>query len=96
MPNPEQSVRVSFSDGYHHQWAIPDGETAETTLEQLRQTIQHSMWFNVPGTGKSYSPFAITSVEIITQTEGDEGSTAGRLGQGLRENVIQPYKDHIS
>ena len=44
---------------------MPEHDTAENTLEQIRQTIVHSHWFQLPGTGKSYSPYAIVSIEVL-------------------------------
>ena len=95
-----QLVRVSFSDGYRHEWTVPEHDTAENTLEQIRQTIVHSHWFQVPGTGKSYSPFAIVSIEVIEppdsgSTDSDDPSAAARLGQGVREHVIDPINEKL-
>ena len=88
-----QLVRVSFSDGYRHEWTVPEHDTAENTLEQIRQTIVHSHWFQVPGTGKSYSPFAIVSIEVIDSPDPSDLSAAERLGQGVREHVIDPINE---
>ncbi len=62
--NPNQTVRVTFSDGYKQEWVVPEHDTAENTLEQIRQTIANAVWFQVPGTGKYYSPYAIISIEV--------------------------------
>jgi hypothetical protein len=87
-------VRVSFSDGYRHEWTIPEHDTVENTLEQIRQTIVHSLWFQIPGTGKSYSPHAIVSIEIIEAAiRNEDASAAERLGQGVREHVIDPINE---
>ncbi len=89
-----QLVRVTFTDGYRHEWTIPDHDTAENTLEQIRQTIVHSLWFQLPGTGKSYSPHAIVSIEILDPaSRNDDASAAERLGQGVREHVIDPINE---
>ena len=88
-----QLVRVSFSDGYRHEWTVPEHDTVENTLEQIRQTIVHSHWFQVPGTGKSYSPYAIVSIEVIEATDSGDPSAAERLGQGVREHVIDPINE---
>ena len=36
-PRGPESVRVSFADGYQHEWAIHD-VSVEDTFEQIRQT----------------------------------------------------------
>ncbi len=84
------SVRVSFADGYQHEWAIQHHVSAEDTFEQIRQTIETGRWFEIPGTGRSYSPYAIVSVELIEASAEDEASAAHRLGQEVREHVIDP------
>ncbi len=64
MTDAPQTVTVKFSDGYSHAWAIPAHDTADGTLEQMRQLVEHSLWFQVPGTSKYYSAQAIVSVEL--------------------------------
>ena len=85
-----ESVRVSFADGYQHEWAIQHDVSVEDTFEQLRQTIETGRWFEIPGTGRSYSPYAIVSVELIEASAEGEPSGAHRLGQEVREHVIDP------
>lgn len=83
-------VRVSFADGYEHQWEIQGVVSAEDVFEQIRQTIETGRWFEIPGTRKSYAPYAIVSVELISESADDEPSAAHRLGQEVREHVIDP------
>jgi hypothetical protein len=66
MSDANQTVTVRFTDGYSHSWPIPAHDSAEGTLEQMRQLIERSLWFQVPGTSKYYSAQAIVSVEIGT------------------------------
>ena len=86
-------VRVTFSDGYRHEWVVPDHDTVENTFEAIRQTIVHSQWFKLPGTEKSYSPNAIVSIEVVQASGNDDPSAAERLGQGVREHVIDPISE---
>jgi hypothetical protein len=85
-----ESVRVSFADGYQHEWAIQHHVSVEDTFEQIRQTIETGRWFEIPGTGRSYSPYAIVSVELVEASAEGEPSAAHRLGQEVREHVIDP------
>ena len=89
-PRGLESVRVSFADGYQHEWAIQQDVSVEDTFEQIRQTIETGRWFEIPGTGRSYSPYAIVSVELIEASAEGEPSAAHRLGQEVREHVIDP------
>jgi hypothetical protein len=66
MSDANQRVTVTFSDGYSHSWVIPAHDTPEGTLEQMRQLVERSLWFQVPGSAKYYSAQAIVSVEIST------------------------------
>jgi hypothetical protein len=89
-PRGPESVRVSFADGYQHEWAIQNDLSVEDTFEQIRQTIETGRWFEIPGTGRSYSPYAIVSVELVEASAEGEPSAAHRLGQEVREHVIDP------
>lgn len=89
-PNQHQNVRVGFSDGYHYRWPVRDDATIDDTLEEIRQAIVSGRWFAIPGTAKSYSPYAIVSVEVATSSDDDDPSAAERLGQQVREHVIDP------
>jgi hypothetical protein len=88
-----QSVQVSFSDGYQYRWPVPDGASVAETFEEIRQTIVGGQWFVIPETGKSYSPHAIVSLEIVTRSPDDDPSAAERFGQKLREHVIDPINE---
>jgi hypothetical protein len=44
----------------------------------------------IPGSAKSYSPYAVVSVEVVTPSDDDDPSAAERLGQKVREHVIDP------
>jgi hypothetical protein len=89
-PTGPESVRVSFADGYQHEWTIQHHVTVEDTFEQIRETIETGRWFEIPGTGRSYSPYAIVSVELVEAAAESEPSAAHRLGQEVREHVIDP------
>jgi hypothetical protein len=91
---PHQSVRVRFSDGYHYRWSVPDHASAQETVDEVRRTIANAQWFAIPGTDKSYSPYAIVSIEIVTSSSDAEPSTAERLGQQVREHVIDPINEN--
>ena len=71
----------------------PRPRTVENTFEAIRQTIVHSQWFKLPGTEKSYSPNAIVSIEVGTGVGERRSLAAERLGQGVREHVIDPISE---
>jgi hypothetical protein len=93
--NQQPLIRVTFSDGHTQEWILPEHDTVENTFEQIRQTIVHSHWFQLPGTAKSYSPHAIVSIEAVQRTAAadDEASGAEKLGQQVREHVIDPISE---
>jgi hypothetical protein len=86
-------VRVAFSDGYHYRWPVRDDGSVAETLEEIRRAIVNAQWFVIPDTAKSYSPHAIVSVEVATSSEDDDPSAAERLGQKVREHVIDPITE---
>lgn len=91
-PEGQLYVRVTFSDGLHQEWPISAGETPETVLEDLRQTIAETKWFQIPDSSKVYSANAIVSVEITTGTTPDP-SPAERLGRQVRLAITDPGDD---
>lgn len=95
-PSPQDQlyVRVTFSDDCHQEWPIPAGETAETVLEDLRQTIANTRWFQIPESTKVYSANAIVSVEITTPMARDP-SPAEQLGRQVRLAISDPSDESV-
>lgn len=92
-PSQEHYVRVAFSDGYHYRWPVRDDGSVAETLEEIRRAIVNAQWFVIPETAKSYSPYAVVSVEVATSSEDGDPSAAERLGQKVREHVIDPITE---
>jgi len=90
--NQRAYVRIAFSDGYHYRWPLRDDSAAET-LEEIRLAIANTQWFVIPDAEKSYSPHALVSVEVVTSSDNDDPSAAERLGQTVREHVIDPITE---
>jgi hypothetical protein len=86
-------VRIAFNDGYHYRWPLRDGVSAGETLEEIRRAIAGTQWFVIPEAEKSYSPHALVSVEVVTSSDDDDPSAAERLGQTVREHVIDPITE---
>jgi hypothetical protein len=61
----QQIVRVTFSDGKHHEWPLPAATTADQAIEELRQVIVGGQWFRLPGSTRVYSPYAIVAVDVV-------------------------------
>jgi hypothetical protein len=92
-PNQHDYVRVAFSDGYHYRWPVRDDVSIEGALEEIRQAIVNGQWVAIPETAKSYSSYAIVSVEVATSGDDDDPSAAERFGQKVREHVIDPMTE---
>jgi hypothetical protein len=90
---PHEHVRVTFSDGYQYRWPVSVDVSLAETLEEIRQAIRTTQWFAIPESAKSYSPHALVSVEVVTSSEDDDPSAAERLGQKVREHVIEPIAE---
>lgn len=61
----QQIVRVTFSDGHHHQWPLPAGRTSDEAVEELRQVIVGGQWFRLPNSTRVYSPYAIVAIDVL-------------------------------
>jgi hypothetical protein len=81
----QQIVRVTFSDGSHHEWPLPPGMTSDQAVEELRQVILAGQWFRVPDSGRVYSPYAIVAVDVLAQPAAHDDSVAHRAGQAIGE-----------
>jgi hypothetical protein len=88
-----QYVRVAFSNGYQYRWPVRDDVSVADTLEEIRRAIVNSQWFVIPEAAKSYSPHAIVSVEVAMSSDDDDPPAAERLGQMVREHVIDPITE---
>lgn len=91
--NQREYVRIAFSDGYHYRWPLRDDRPAAETLEEIRQAIANTQWFVIPEAERSYSPHALVSVEVVASSHDDDPSAAERLGQTVREHVIDPITE---
>jgi hypothetical protein len=83
----ELFVTVWFSDGHRQHWQLPDGQTADEALEELRQVIVTGQWFRAHGSTKAYSPHAIVAVEVAPRSETDAPSIAHRLGEVVGDAI---------
>ena len=83
----ELFVTVSFSDGHRQHWRLPDGQTPEQALEELRQVIVTGQWFRAPDSTKAYSPHAIVAVDVAPRTDTDPSSIAFRLGEVVGDAI---------
>jgi hypothetical protein len=91
---PPPLVRVAFSDGYHYRWPVRGDVTVAQTIEEIRRAIVNMQWFEIPEAGRSYSPHAVVSVEVVAASDDDDdASAAERLGQKVREHVIDPINE---
>ena len=82
----QQMVRVTFSDGDHHQWPLPAGRTPDEAVEELRLVIVGGQWFRLPNSGRVYSPYAIVAVDVLAAEAADD-SVAHRAGQAVGQAV---------
>ena len=57
-------VTVWFTDGHRQHWRLPDEQTPDQALEELRRVITTGQWFRAPDSTKAYSPYAIVAVDV--------------------------------
>lgn len=82
-------VTVWFTDGHRQHWRLPDEQTPDQALEELRRVITTGQWFRAPDSTKAYSPYAIVAVDVAPRTESEHPSVARRLGEVVGD-VISP------
>jgi len=85
-------VTVSFSDGHRQHWPLPDGQTPDQALEELRQVIVTGQWFRAADSTKAYSPHAIVAVDVAPRTaDSDSPSVAFRLGEVVGDAIAPDH-----
>jgi hypothetical protein len=89
----ELFVTVSFSDGHRQHWPLPEAQTPDQAIEELRQVIVTGQWFKAQDSTKVYSPHAIVAVDVSPRTDPDSPSVAFRLGEVVGD-AISPDHDN--